>query len=649
MVERYYLEGLQKHLYLDDLENVKTNLGITGDDEEIWLGDMEEMESRKYFEDAYGVVKEAWPQLLPHCTPFAIQIDYMHGRRLSDCDCNSPSDIKGALSISSEAEVRVYTTDTQMKLGKEQTIGAKELFDLLSRVEAEDGLKDEIKTAIDECEQVIDSQHRKAVFEQLGMPVSYNIIFHSNQSIHERCFYDEMKNHGYTEQECKQCCVNNIHGGVWDSLFSPLIEQPIFQVSTKSTESYPTMVELIRHIIKKYLAHSPNNIMWFSDMVDPSTHDGEKHTLYLYGIILETKFSPAIFKEMLNYEKAGYGEVFIHKAINVVFQKWVDIHGHRLYSSNSSYIMSHGAIMQLAARDMTMGNELPDYEIINLLSAAKSEGAPCHGTIVFTVGSDREFEYVKLSETIPFNEENIRYIRKLLEMTADAGTDFALVADSDAIIGLAQMSMIARQDSPLYFIKFRGPLKWTLKYKNTGLAPEEAFDEIELLSFDESKYHYSIPMYEQSLSKLSKFFGLSSDGVNELRTIVENACSQKHGTMLVIFKDAKTASAEAERLIGKSRGLRFDEPQNLLESKELLLSITALDGAVVLDSAWNCHGFGIIVDGAAAAVGSPARGARYNSAKNYVACCKSRKKSCAAIVVSEDESIDVFTTEDDFD
>ncbi|HIB66545.1 MAG TPA: hypothetical protein EYO33_15875, partial [Phycisphaerales bacterium] len=60
--------------------------------------------------------------------------------------------------------------------------------------------------------------------------------------------------------------------------------------------------------------------------------------------------------------------------------------------------------------------------------------------------------------------------------------------------------------------------------------------------------------------------------------------------------------------------------------------------AVLLDPQGLCYGVGVILDGPATPQGSPARGARYNSAIRYL----SAHPGCLIIAVSEDGPVDIF-------
>src|SRR2546423_4216973 len=75
-------------------------------------------------------------------------------------------------------------------------------------------------------------------------------------------------------------------------------------------------------------------------------------------------------------------------------------------------------------------------------------------------------------------------------------------------------------------------------------------------------------------------------------------------------------------------------------SRALIRSITAIDGAVLMDQKGVCHAVGAILDGLATPAGDAARGARFNSSLRYV----SGKAECMAVVVSEDGSVEWIPT-----
>lgn len=113
--------------------------------------------------------------------------------------------------------------------------------------------------------------------------------------------------------------------------------------------------------------------------------------------------------------------------------------------------------------------------------------------------------------------------------------------------------------------------------------------------------------------------------------LVIEASEQKHGTMVVVSTGAQN---EANRLQNQATVI---EPIKL--TPQIMESVTAIDGAVLVDTTSTCYAIGVILDGLASKHGTPSRGARYNSAIRYV---ETSDFPCIAIVISEDGSIDLI-------
>ena len=112
------------------------------------------------------------------------------------------------------------------------------------------------------------------------------------------------------------------------------------------------------------------------------------------------------------------------------------------------------------------------------------------------------------------------------------------------------------------------------------------------------------------------------------------AMQQKRGAMVVI---SVKAEEEALRLQNQATLI---EPIRLLP--ELMVPISSIDGAVLIEPDCTCHAIGVILDGFASANGNPARGARYNSAVRHKEYSQQRQCSCLVLVRSEDGTVDLF-------
>lgn len=143
---------------------------------------------------------------------------------------------------------------------------------------------------------------------------------------------------------------------------------------------------------------------------------------------------------------------------------------------------------------------------------------------------------------------------------------------------------------------------------------------------------------------LHNIFG-GNEEPDKIHNIINEALKQLHGTTLIITSDAKN---EVLRLCSKNRGYQIEEIE-LDKQSSLVNNITAIDGAIMMDEHGNCFGIGVILDGKCIVSGNQARGARYNSAYNYIAIMGKNKKSAIALVISEDRTVDVITSSDIFD
>ncbi len=116
------------------------------------------------------------------------------------------------------------------------------------------------------------------------------------------------------------------------------------------------------------------------------------------------------------------------------------------------------------------------------------------------------------------------------------------------------------------------------------------------------------------------------------------AKGQKHGALLIVA-DKEIVQKEIERLCQiNNRGIQFTKAIPLTgKSGQALLQFSSIDGALFVDLEGKCHACAVILDGAACVAGDMARGARLNSAKNYIDIVRRNFQGrAAALVVSED-------------
>lgn len=190
-----------------------------------------------------------------------------------------------------------------------------------------------------------------------------------------------------------------------------------------------------------------------------------------------------------------------------------------------------------------------------------------------------------------------RMARKVLEMAQE---DLCLLCDGSQIYGLGVITGnydFTRQD--LFVVDFIKQHSWRLWH-----------DTHELMTVTLGKP--SLPAKRISAEEFNEHFQRSirqfeGGDAKSIYRLVEAAANQDHGALLVV---SEIAEAEAARLGGQV------EP--FLLTIERVRSLTAIDGAVLIDPSGQCHGVGVILDGQAVESWNPSRGSRYNSAMRYV-------------------------------
>lgn len=230
---------------------------------------------------------------------------------------------------------------------------------------------------------------------------------------------------------------------------------------------------------------------------------------------------------------------------------------------------------------------------------------------------------VKLKRLVSFG--NYRGIRKLLEITSE-GTH--LLSDANGIYGVGKINAIPydKNTESLFIVEFTSHHSWTLQHATHQLMtvnygqpklPAKAIHE----GAFQTKIRNKIPQIDVQY-------------LTSLWNLADKASKQKHGTMIVVSDHARE---EAERLENQSTPI---EP--ILLTADLILPLSSIDGALLIEPNTMCHAIGVILDGIATEKGNPARGARYNSAIRYIDYVSQLNHLCLIIVISEDGMIDLF-------
>lgn len=258
------------------------------------------------------------------------------------------------------------------------------------------------------------------------------------------------------------------------------------------------------------------------------------------------------------------------------------------------------------------------------IAVMRYEGAEGRGGIVVSRRGHPNLE-VALSLAAPVPLRQHRAVRKLLEMTSD---DIYLLSDSADVYGLGRpVPGYDPTSEDLFVISVTAHHTWDLLHGGHSLM-RVAYGEPSLprLRLNELRFKHDLARV---------FTGPSAVQPDILWQLTAAAMERQHGTMLVVATDA---AAEAVRLKDQCTPIK---PMAL--DAVTLRRVSSIDGAVLLDPQGVCHAVGVILDGIARpGRGSPARGARYNSAIRYVEGSIGARGPCIAVVVSEDGSVDLI-------
>jgi hypothetical protein len=264
-----------------------------------------------------------------------------------------------------------------------------------------------------------------------------------------------------------------------------------------------------------------------------------------------------------------------------------------------------------------MGSDL--FDGLNRVATTRYERRVGIGSLLLAdAGSEHVDRSVTLREPVPIGET--RTLRKLLETSSRGGE--SLLTDGNEVYGLGrQRDGYPAASESVFQVLVVGDGVWELHHAGVALATVQ----------------FGAPRLPEQLLRREQLGDICSRVLGECDTdalwaLATSAADAEHGTMLVI---SESAAAEAARL--ESQALTID-PTRLDDS--LVRQFTGIDGAVLVDPLGYCHAIGVILDGTATSEGDRSRGARYNSAKKYLASAEG--KPTVILLVSEDGMINIL-------
>ena len=279
-------------------------------------------------------------------------------------------------------------------------------------------------------------------------------------------------------------------------------------------------------------------------------------------------------------------------------------------------------VFNCTVADIIGAFQLPLVSEINFFSTLKYEGEENHSILYFPSSQDRLItKSIFFDSVIELSKNSGRQVRKVMEMSNEK---FALLVEHNKIKALCSTDNLQSGCK----IKFMGNRSWILTIDNKSI-----------FSYENGNYVFSFQEKENDIlpqAIKTQFSHLSLQEQDRIEYVIKIACTQRHGTSIIVFEDARI---EIERLYGLDRGIKI-EAINLFECSEFIERITSIDGAIFMDKSCSCSFIGALVDGTSISKGNPARGARYNSIYNYIALKAKENIKCMGVIISEDGMVD---------
>ena len=269
----------------------------------------------------------------------------------------------------------------------------------------------------------------------------------------------------------------------------------------------------------------------------------------------------------------------------------------------------------LGDRGRQRGRELNLFERINRIAAVRYEKNEGTGRMVFSQRLADSSSYVPFERPVPLAD--FVWSRKMLEICTD---DIGIGASASELLGLVDTSLADRA----FWVEFVSTTTWRFRYGPSDVLMEvvRGIPRVPRPNVDRASFEETV----------QRVFGDLEVNVELLWETLHIAREHAHGTTLVVTPDA---ASEAFRLRQQATPIAAT-----MLSETQVRAVTRIDGAVLLDHEGLCHAVGVILDGKATDRGSPARGARFNSALRYV--LEEGGRSAIAVVLSEDGNVDLL-------
>lgn len=363
----------------------------------------------------------------------------------------------------------------------------------------------------------------------------------------------------------------------------------------------------------------------------------ENQKIYVYILGIDKKILDSYYRigDFSGFKKKSILDSIIYETLIFVNQAIINFNNNREIISKSINDLLKEAGKSLLSSILNSEGIINPFDKLCKVSSLSYEKSFSNGKIlllekdlILSIHNKPNINLLlTFEESIPLSSH--RHIRKLLELSKK---NIYLVSDGDYVYSVAEFdeALYNRTHEEHFFtVQFNSYYSWQLNHNGNKLMHvmhEEVFIPKPRISY---LYFYS---------EFKKIYpDVDTKKIVNLYKLVLEASKQVKGTILVISKNARS---EAYRL--RNQGFVIE---STYISNSTIMSITSIDGAVLLDVNGFCHGIGVILDGVATEKGDPSRGARYNSAIRYIETISTNEhySDCVAIVISEDGDIDIIS------
>lgn len=336
------------------------------------------------------------------------------------------------------------------------------------------------------------------------------------------------------------------------------------------------------------------------------------------------------------------------------------------FTCNNEYKLSEDNIHKIEE----IFPDIPQFEMINILSSQYYEKNECKSKIVFVPSTyTRNVPLlVKYKKRVSLNKDSVRQITKFLASTND---EHALVMKYNKKNYAYEVIGVCDSQDTLdmsYSVRFNGHMHYSFYLGDQHILNYECGIYKVPKSNMDALYKFLIEIINVK-KNCAKVF------VEHVNTLIQ----AKHGTTMVFCTNAcdKFYRKETARLVDVGRGVKI-EPIDLFSSQktkrksadDFLKQTAVADGGFLIDFNGKCEAINVIFDGQVNSnwndfVGSAARGSRFNSLLTYIhgkntscdSCeeckfsetCTDSKLRAFAIVISDDGMVNVIQSREGLD